>query len=836
MARRAVGSNQAKLLTRLLSALALATLTAVAAPPSPEAWFGHKMGADRTVLEWSRVVSYFDALAAGSDRIRVERLGSSTEGRPFIAAIIAAPETLRHLDRYAWIQKKLADPRTTPPSEAGKLIAEGKAVVLVTCSIHATEIASSQTAIEFVYRLLTEDTPRVRQVLDNTILLLVPSLNPDGMDIVTRWYRKTLGTPFEGTSPPELYQKYVGHDNNRDWYFFTQAETRLTVASLHNVWHPQIVHDLHQMGSIAARMFVPPWMDPIDPNVDPILAQEGNLIGTGIAADLTAAGKKGVVLNAVYDYWSPSRQYPAYHAGLRILTETASARLATPIVVRPEDIATSAPGYQPRERSWNYLEPWTGGEWKLRDIVDYQLIALESVLHQAATRREDLLRSFYRVGQRAIERRSPWAFVIPAGQRDPGATRKLIETLEFGQVEVEQAAESFHAGGKTYPAGTCVIRMRQPYSAFAMTLLERQHYPDLRQYPGGPPKPPYDVTAQTLPLLMGVEVEALDSPVAVSLRPAIKPPPGSLDGVLPAADSDSWRAINAIWKSGGKIWRDAASGDFAARAELLPNPQLVARPRVGVYKSFVPSIDEGWTRWMLEQFGFAYESVTNPEILAGGLRRRFDVLVFPDQSARVIAGGYRPGSMPEEYIGGLGERGGEALAEFAAKGGTLVFLNRSTAFVIDAFGLKLKNVVGDLARSEFYSPGSLLEANIDPASPLAYGLAPATAIWSEASPAWDVPEGSPAWVVAHFPESGILASGWLLGPEHLAGKAALIDYPLGAGRVVLFGMRPQYRGQSYATFKFLFNSLLLSPSSPRILPRSYKTAPAAPPRGSGRSD
>ncbi|HOQ45412.1 MAG TPA: M14 family metallopeptidase [Bryobacteraceae bacterium] len=793
---------------RLLAVVAACTaaLLAAAGLPSPESHFGHKIGADRTVLDWDRVVSYYQSLARSSDRILVRELGKSTEGRPFISAVIASPETLRRLDRYAWIQKKLADPRITPEAEAEKLIAEGKAVVLITCSIHATEIASSHTAIEFVYRLLTEDTARNRAILDNTIFLLVPSLNPDGMDIVTRWYRKTLGTPYEGTSPPELYQKYTGHDNNRDWYFFTQAETRLTIEHLHNVWHPQIVYDIHQQGPYASRMFVPPWMDPIEPNIDPILVQQCNMIGAGIAADLTAAGKTGVVINALYDFWSPARHYQAYHGGMRILSESASVRIASPIVVKPDQIQHRAAGYDPRQSSWNHLEPWLGGEWRLRDIIDYQMIAMQSVLYQAACRREDLLRNFYRIGCRAVARKTPWAFAIPAEQRDPGALRKLLETLRFGLVEIEQAAQAFEAGGRKYAAGTYLVRMQQPYSAFAKTLLERQRYPDLRVYPGGPPKRPYDVTAHTLPLLLGVEADAIESPVSVELKAVAEVPEGPVKGILPAASSDTWRTVNAVWKAGGTVWRDPTTGDFSTSE--VPNFRRIARPRVGLYKSHIPSMDEGWTRWVLEQFGFEYASVRNPEIRRGGLRKRFDVIIFPDQGVRAIAEGYQAGEMPEEYTGGLGDAGAAELKRFASEGGTLVFLNNSTAYAIEKLGVEVRNVVAGVPSSEFYSPGSLLNVRLDPRSQLSLGLPGELAIWSEGSPAWDVPENSPASVAARYPSSGILASGWLLGEKHLAGKAALVEYPMGSGRIVLFGMRPQYRGQSYATFKLLFNALL----------------------------
>src|SRR5581483_9546858 len=359
----------------------------------------------------------------------------------------------------------------------------------------------------------------------------------DGLDLVTRWYRKTLNTPFEGTSPPELYQKYLGHDNNRDWYTFTQPETRHTVT-LQNAWRPEIVYDVHQQGSYASRMFVPPWLDPIDPNVDATLAQEGNYLGMAIASDLTASGKKGVVTNALYDFWAPARQYMAYHGGIRILSEAASAALATPLEVRPDQIQTTALGFNPRQTSWNYLQPWEGGTWKIGDIVSYQLIAFESLLEQAAIRRVDLLRNFYEVGERAVARTSPYAFVIPRVQQDAGAARKMLELLSFGDVEIARAGEAFTAGGKRYPADSYVISMQQPNSSYAKTLLERQHYPDLRLYPGGPPRRPYDVTAQTLPLLMGVETDAIDTPfrTASSLAKSFDFQSSAPNGV------DSWRA------------------------------------------------------------------------------------------------------------------------------------------------------------------------------------------------------------------------------------------------------------------------------------------------------
>jgi Zinc carboxypeptidase len=776
------------MLVRLLAAL-LISVPLAAAVPTPRSHFGHEIGADRTVLDWDRVVSYFRALEKNSPRIRVQELGKSTEGRPLITAIIAAPETLQKLDRYIEIQRKLADPRITPPAEVEGLIAQGKAVVLITCSIHSNELASTGTAVEFAYRLLTDDKPRFRAILENTIFLLTPSLNPDGVDTVTRWYRKTLGTPFEGTTPPELYQKYTGHDNNRDWYMLSQQETRLVIGKLHNVWRPQIVYDVHQQQQYASRIMAPPWLDPIEPNVDAILVQEMNLFGMGIATDLTAAGKTGVSVNASYDFWAPSRHYQAFHGGLRILTESASALLATPVDIRRDELYENAPGYNAQQRSWNHIEPWQGGRWRLRDIMDYQLIAMESCLYQAAVRREDLLRNFYKVGQRQIERKTPYAFYIPAKQADPGATKKLIDTLVAGSVEVEIESGGGH-----------MIRMSQPYSGYAKALLERQNYPDVRQYPGGPPKRPYDVTAHTLPLLMGVEVRTLRQPFAPAraVSAAVERP-----GRLSASDTDSWSTVNRMWRLGEPVWRDTASGDFAA-ASQGQGWKLVKRPRIGLYKSFMPAMDEGWTRWLLEHFGFEYASVGNPEILSGGLRQRFDALVVPDQSAGSIAVGFKPGSMPPEYTGGLGAKGAAALQEFVTAGGTLIFLNRSTEYAIEQLGVKAKNVVGGVSDRDFYSPGSLLKVQLDLQHPLCYGLPADITIWSEGSPAFETQERT----VARYPESGILASGWLLGEPAIARRSALVDARIGGGHVILFGMRPQYRAQSYLTFKLFFNALL----------------------------
>jgi hypothetical protein len=769
------------------------------------------MGADRHLVGWSSVVSYFHELAA-SPRVQVAELGKTTEGRPMIAAFLASPETLRTLDRYREIQRRLADPRITTPAEAAALAASGKAVVMITCSIHSTEAASTESAVEFAYRMATEDTPRIRAILDNVILILVPSLNPDGVDIVKHWYDSTVGTPYEGAYPPQLYQKYVGHDNNRDWYFFTQRETRLVVSQLHNVWHPQIVYDVHQQGPFASRMFFPPWLDPMDPNVDSRLFEESDAITSAMAADLAETGRTGIVTHALYDFWSPARQYVSYHAGIRILSESASARLATPIDVAPGQIPTMQPGFQPRRRSWNYLDPWAGGRWTIGDIVHDQLIAMESCLYEAAQRRRRLLENFYQAGRDSTARSSPFAFLIPMPQRDTGAARKLIETLSFAGVEVERTLQDATVEGRRIPEGSYVIRMRQPYSGFAKTLLEVQNYPDLRLYPGGPPQKPYDVTAQTLPLLMGVDVVRADAPFALKSRdtPALPAAPATMP--LPAEESGTWTRVNQAWAAHHEVWRNTSSGAFVFETPSDGKGwKRLARPRIGVYRSWAPAIDEGWTRWVLEQFGFAYQSLTKPEIEAGGLKEHFDVIVFPDETPREIERGYPEGAMPKQYTGGLDSQAVEALARFADAGGTLVFLNRSGRFAVKSLALPVRDSTEDLPQEEYYCPGSLLNVRIEAGGALGYGLPPTFTVWNEQSPVWEAAEAPGVRLVLRYASSRVLASGWLLGESRIANQSPLVLVDRGAGHVVLFGMRPQYRGQSYLTFKLFFNALLLQP-------------------------
>ena len=775
------------MLTRITTVLLLLFVTSVATAqkkiPTATESLGFTPGEDRKLASWDQVVNYFRQLDAASDRVVFETLGNTTMNKPFVMATISSPANLARLEEFKKIQDQLADPRKLGPlatrdRKAAALIREGKTIVLITCGIHSTEVGSYLSSMLIAHRLASSSEPEVQKVLDNTIVLLVPSLNPDGVDIVKNWYDKTLGTPFEGTDPPELYHKYTGHDNNRDWYAFTQVETQLTVDKIHNVWHPQIVHDIHQQGAFGARLFLPPYMPPVEPNVPKPLVQGFTELGTWMATQLRAKGFEGITTNSTYDAWTPARAYSHYHGGVRMLSETASAKIATPITLKFEELR-SREGYDPLKESPKFGPVWRGGEWKLGDITKYMTTAAALLLDHAATNREQWLRRFYSVGKEAVRSRRPgelFGFLIEPSKN----STSLINILERGGVEFTTSKVAFKRGTQELPVGTKLVRMDQPYGAFAKALLEIQRYPNLRDE-AGHPVPPYDVTAHTLPLLMGVTVHQVKAPFRYSREPE--------------TIELSEKAVDAS-----------------------PQQNLPA-----IYHSSVPSQDEGWTRWIMDSKQKPYGLLGDNELRAGitvqkpsaGLTIKYYTLLVPDQPARTLLEGHRTGAMPPELTGGLGSEGVKGLRHFVETGGTLVFLNRASNFAIEQFKLPLRNVVAGLPRTDFYVPGSILRIELDTSHPIASGMPKETIAWAEDSPVFEVTNDPSASVpaanvriVASYPaDKDPLLSGWLLGGDLIKGKAALVEVTMGQGRVILFGFRPQYRAQSVATYPLFFNAL-----------------------------
>lgn len=819
-----------------------------AAVPSPESVLGFRVGDDGRLAEWTQITDYFDRLAAASPKVRLERIGESVLGRPMLMAVITSEANQRRLDEIRRGQARVADPRGVPQAELDRLVREQPAVVFIGASLHGNEIMATQMSMELAWELAT--APEHARALEDVVVLLVPGMNPDGLDITRDWFYRIRGTPHANAPMPWLYHHYTGHDNNRDFFMITQPETRAVTDVLYRQWFPQVVWDVHQMGNRGERFFIPPFADPLNPNLDPLLVRLTNLVGVQMAADMTAAGLKSISHRERFDLWwhGGGRTVPARHNIIGILSEAASVNYADPVHQEPHELQ------QPEVGSM-YPDAWPGGWWRARDIVDYELAAARSLVHLMHRQRDRFIAHKIELARRQVrlgEAGAPFAFVVPAEQRDAAASAEMLQVLRRAAVEVHEARAPFTAGGRSYPAGTRVVLMAQPYRAHAKDLLEVQRYPDRRLYPGGPPAPPYDLAGWTLPLQMGVEVHEIAEPFAtdaltaldsVSVRPAAlagSGPAVALDARTTAAHRAIFEVLRAggrvtfaerTLSAGGRVWpvgTPVVSGvpDLAQRAarwarehglraaalDAPPAGRTLERLRVALYKPWTASMDEGWTRWVFEQWGVPFDTIHDAHIRAGALNERFDAIVVPAISYRQMVQG--PPNAHPDYAGGLGRQGTAALRQFVENGGTLVLLDSSVEFAIRDLGVPVRNLVAEQDTADvtgrWFAPGSLLRVRWDTTHPVANGMPEESAIFYARSPVLEVPAGAPnVRVIARYPERDILLSGYAQGEDRIAGHAAAVEAAVGRGRVVLFAFRPQHRAQPHQTFKPLFSALYL---------------------------
>jgi zinc carboxypeptidase len=800
--------------------------------PSPRSVLGFNPGDDRTIADWKQITDYFARLDRSSDRLQLQTIGQSTLGRKMFAAFISAPENIRSLEKYKEIQRRLADPRLNPADGrvdfSGQLVREGKTVVVISCSIHSTEIVASQMSMQLAYNLVSANDADTQSILQNTILILIPSPNPDGVDIVANWYRKTLGTASEGREPPELYHHYAGHDDNRDWFMLNLKETKAVTRLLWKEWFPQIVYDIHQQGSNGSRFFVPPFYDPPNPHIAPLLLRQVGLIGHKMAADVTAAGFKGVLTNALYDTWwhGGFRTAPYYHNSIGILTEAASARLMSPSNVTREQLTRSnTRGMRSAgEAVTNFPEPWPGGVWRPRDIMQMELIACHSVLSLAANYRAEYLRNFYELGKAGLSAKTtgqPIGYLIPAGQGRDENVAKMIGALVEQGVEVHRLDRELHAlAGAQYlrtvageraarlrqvdvvtsiagsvpeiPAGSYVVLLNQPYRQNVLALFEPQNYPE-RVTPTGEAERPYDVAGWTLPLQMGVESRALMS----------------------ITEPVAQRKLTLI-KDENEVRRDLGLTLWTSDKSPVANP---VKPgiRIGIYRnSRAGNMDEGWTRYVFDSFNVPYTSLPENAFSEGSLRSRLDVIVLPSERTREPAD-----NEMAETASGLGDTGFRNLARFVDDGGTLICFDGSCGQLIKRWQLPLRNVLEGLRSSQFYCPGSILGLNVDTSNPIARTMSADVSAYFINSSAFELtntPKGIddapqtpwPTQVIARYGKENVLRSGWLLGEDKIKDKIALAEVNYGKGRIVLFGFRPQHRGQTWGTFPFIWNAINLA--------------------------
>ena len=829
---------------------------------SPEEVFGFKVGSDHKLADYNQMLTFHRQLAENSDRVILEEIGKTSEGQPMLLLFISTPENLSQLDKWKKISSELARARIDEKT-ARNHAENGKAILWIDGGMHATERAHGQMTSELAYRVATEESSEMQKIRDNVILLLMPVMNPDGMRLVVDWYKKNLGTPYETTGPPVLYQKYVGHDNNRDWFMNNMLETQAVSNKLYNEWYPQIVFNHHQTGPAWARIFLPPFSDPVNLNIHPGVTTGVNLVGTAMANRFAIKKMGGVVSNFQYSMWwnGGMRTAPYFHNQIGILTETSHST-PTPRFYDPDSIPKTVGSRRSKLVNTGtdiFLPlPWEAGESHFRDAVDYMLTASMGVMNIAADLREKWLFNIYSMGRDAIEDRTEgdaFAYVIPNDQWDTYETGKLLSVLRMSGIEVNQSTKSFKANKKKYPKGTYVIYTAQAFRPHLLDMMEPQSYPELKDANGNP-KVPYDLAGWTLPLQMGIKVDRINKSFEVSTKSvdnlSISMPKGNVSGngkkgyTLSANSNASRIAVNKLLAEGYDIYRTKNGSffiknknlnkekinDLAAKyslnfesssSDLSSNSTKLTLPKVGLYKSWQANMDEGWTRWVLEQYGFPVDTLHNSDVNERDLSQ-YSAIIFPSQSGKGILNGHMPNTMPKEYTGGIGLSGTLALRKYVENGGRLVALDAASDFFIQQFGLPLKNVVSNTPSTSFFIPGSLVSIDVNTDDILTSGMNKESVAYFVRSRAFSIvemskkgeggvekrkqPPSQPVKVLVRYAKEDILLSGWAIGEKkNIGGKIAMAETNIGSGSIVLIGFRPQFRGQPRGTFKLLFNAL-----------------------------
>ena len=820
----------------------------IASAPTPISVLGHNPGDDYYLANYTESVAYFHKLAASTDRMKMFTAGKSTRGQEMEYAVISSPENLARYEEYKAISKKLGAAKGLTDEEAKALARTSKIIVHIDGGMHSSEVADHQLPIALAYKLVSsKGDPKVDAILDNVILVLWPTLNPDGQNMVVDWYRQNLKTPYETSRMPYLYQDYVGHDNNRDGYMLNMIESRV-VTKAEQEYAPVIWYSQHQTAPFPARIWMPPFADPISNNISPLMRTWTSTIGMNMMAAFDNEGKPGAIAQAKFDNWFPGfLDYThVFRNTISFFTETAHDS-ATPKVYKVEDFPRNQ---QDLKAQVMYPRPWKGGLWRLADSVDYMMTASMSVLDTAAKYRETLLYNRYQAGRDNIKLYStegPFAYVIPSDQVDMPEAASLAQKMIDHGLDVTKTSKATTLGGKAVPAGSYVILMDQPFAGLAKELFEPQKYPDaILNGEGTPADLPYDVTGWTLPMQMGITVNPVGAPVTAAERAALKPvkeatpPEGGVKGsgssfVFSHQVNDSFMAVNDVLTEGGKVGFGkggqgiVVSGLSRGQVEAIarkhdvtatatskaPAAIPVSKARVGLYRPWTASMDEGWTRWLFEQYDFGPKSIYDADMRKGALNAQYDVIVLPDLFTRKKGGaldslvnGVKPGELPEQYVGGLGDAGVAALKDFVSNGGTIVSFNATSGALIDLFDLPVTNVLAGLGPDKFFCSGALLQIHLtDAGRPATYGLPSDPIVMFENGPAFEPKAGFKGAVLARYGETNPLRSGVLIHPEAIQGKAAAVEVEYGKGRIFLYGFRPQWRAQSHGAYKFVFNLL-----------------------------
>jgi hypothetical protein len=874
---------------------------------SPRQHFGANIGDDYFLTTYTQLETYWTKLDRESDRMTLMDIGRTEEGRTQWMAVVSSPENLRQLDRFKDISRRLALAEGLSDDEARALAVEGRAVVWIDGGLHANEVLGAEQLIETVYQLVSRSDSETLRLLRDVIVLAVHA-NPDGHELVGNWYMREADPRRRSLDGlPRAFQKYVGHDNNRDFYMSTQAETINMNRILNREWFPQIVYNHHQTAPPGTVMFAPPFRGPFNYLFDPLIPVSIDLIGAAMHARFAAEGKAGVTMRMGGEYstwWNGGLRTSAYfHNQIGLLTETIGSPTPIEIPFIPERQLPSV----------DLPFPIAPQRWHFRQSIEYSVTANRAVLDAASRYRETLLFNVYRMGKNAIERgsrdswtitprqiaalgeepggrglspraydaqlrrpelRDPRGYILPSDQPDFLTATKFVDTLLKSGVTVHRATAPFVVDGKRYPEGSYVVKAAQAFRPHVLDMFEPQDHPDDIPYPGGPPSPPYDSAGWTLAFQMGVKfdrvLDGFDGPFERITDATL--PAGALIGASDPAgylvshhQNDAFIVVNRLLSAGEEVFwlRDRQIGGgpqgtgamyIPARASVLPVLEraagdlgltftgLASRPaggafklqpvKVGLWDRYGGSNPSGWTRWLLERFEFPFDVVYSPALDAGNLVGRYDVLILTDHAApthegrRADDGSASPDRVPAEYRDRIGSvtwtRTVPQLRRFVEEGGTVLAIGGATSMA-EHLGAPISNAIRDVdgrgrpPRETFYIPGSVLRAQVDNTTPLGFGFEPEVDVYFNDSPVFQLDprtSGRGAQRVAWFASPTPLRSGWAWGQEYLHEGLAVVDAPVGRGRVLLFGPDINFRAQPHGTFKFLFNAIFYGNAVP----------------------
>ncbi|HJR62782.1 MAG TPA: M14 metallopeptidase family protein [Gemmatimonadaceae bacterium] len=911
----------------LLTIALAASLQAQARPAvtSPQTQFGHDIGADYVLPDYTALMGYWQKLARESDRMVLDTIGITAEGRPQLMAIVTSPANHAKRDRFKEIARRLALADGLSEDEARQLAAEGKAVVWIDGGLHATEVLGAQQLMELVYQMVSGTDAETMRILNDVIILAVHA-NPDGMELVSDWYmRVKVPTKRSTAGIPRLYQKYIGHDNNRDFYMVTQPETENMARVMYREWFPQIVYNHHQTGPSGTVLFAPPFRDPFNYFYDPLVVTGIDLVGAAMHRRFVAENKPGATTRRGANYstwWNGGLRTTVYfHNMIGLLTETIGN--PTPIEI---------PFLPNRQLASNDLVyPVPPQQWRFRQSVDYSITANRAVLDLASRHREQLLLDIYRMGRNSIERgsrdhwtvtpsdiervrekarqgnvadgssaprpdvqvgggirerglplelwqtlhdpaeRDPRGYVLRSNQPDFATATKFVNALIKTGITVHRATAPFRLNGKQYPEGSYVVRTAQAFRPHVLDMFEPQDHPNDFQYQGGPPIPPYDNAGWTLAYQMGIQFDRILGEIEGPLQPIegeARPQAGTVTSLPNAAGyllshrvNDAALAVNQLLEGGHEVhWTAGGTYYIAARSSTRPVLERMARelglsfeavrerpagpsrrmrqPRVGLWDQYGGSMPSGWVRWLLERYAFPFEVVYPPQLDAGNLRQKYDVLIFVDGAIPArdgqSQGGFGGGTLdtatvPDEWRARMGRvtvaKTVPQLRAFLESGGTILTIGSSTNLAYH-LGLPITNALvetaGDstrpLPRDKYYVPGSVLEIRVDSTLAIAHGMGGRADVFFDESPAFRLTDDAAqrgVRRVAWFDSATPLRSGWAWGQQYLENTTAVAEARVGRGTLYLFGPEITFRAQPHGTFKLLFNGIFLGGAAPQ---------------------